>query len=66
MEKAVKETLDECEFSQDYKKHHDKEKNITVPLEVKEEYFMNRLRGKPSYIDDDAIAKVQAAIDEER
>ena len=63
LEKQVKEALDECEFSQEIKKHHDKEKNIYIPLEVKEEYFMNRLRGKPNFIDDDAIKKVQEAID---
>lgn len=44
----------------------DKEKNIEIPMEAKEEYFMNRLRGKPQFVDDDAIKLVQAAIDAER
>lgn len=42
IERGVSEALKETEFSQ--------EKN--------EEYFMNRIRGKPMFIDDDAIALI--------
>jgi hypothetical protein len=31
-----------------------------------EEYFMNRIRGKPQYLDDDAIALIEAQIEEQR
>jgi hypothetical protein len=65
-EKQLKEALDETDFSQALQTEKNKEKMIMVPIEAKEEYLMNRLRGKPQFVDDDAIQKVQEAIDKER
>lgn len=50
IEHGVFEALKETEFSS--------EKN--------EEYFMNRIRGKPAYISDDAIAMIQEMLDKQR
>lgn len=57
-EKQLKEALDETDFSQALQTEKNKEKMIMVPIESKEEYLMNRLRGKPQFVDDDAIQKV--------
>lgn len=65
-EQQLKEALDETDFSQAIKTETNKEKMIQIPIEAKEEYLMNRLRGKPQFVDDDAILKVQMAIDKER
>lgn len=61
-EKSIIEALNETEFSEELRKEKDKEGRL-LPVESKEEYFMNRLRGKPSFVDDDAILKVQLMID---
>ena len=61
-EKSIIEALNETEFSEELRKEKDKEGRL-LPVESKEEYFMHRLRGKPSFIDDDAIMKVQLMID---